>query len=215
MRERRPRAASGPRMEGDPSTPRSGVRPAARMWSKPRPTDTYTVVPGAMPTKVATTNAPMPMRVRAGTMFTTQNGAAGMRRRDQKIAERVLVEALLQLRDERAGAFSGDVREHSARRKEDDTRPGGGAKQNEDDTKPAEQRTADKRERRRDGKREGDNDNIEQHEGDGRDQEPVLDRGLEVAIVGGNGLPAQALVPAEPEEGHKPKDKHHGQPKSF
>ena len=133
----------------------------------------------------------------------------------QKIAESVLVEALLQFRDERSGAFSGDVREHGARREEDDTRPGGGAKQNEDDAEPAEQSPADKRERRRDGKREGDNDNIEQHEGDGRNQEPVLDRGLEVAIVGGNGLPAQALVPAEPEEGHKPEDKHHGQPKSF
>ena len=49
----RPSAASGPSMAGEPRISRSGVRPAARTWSRPRPTDTKTADPGAMPIKVA------------------------------------------------------------------------------------------------------------------------------------------------------------------
>ena len=50
------RAPSGNKTVQLKSIPKSGVWPVVRAWSKPRPTETYTKLPGIIPIKVAVRN---------------------------------------------------------------------------------------------------------------------------------------------------------------
>ena len=84
IRDSAARAKSDNETVGLVSIPTSGVWPVVRARSKPRPTQTYTKLPGIIPIKVAARNWTIPMRVSAGTIFNTQNGTVGTRRRARR-----------------------------------------------------------------------------------------------------------------------------------